>query len=117
MAGLLVLLLCVLQQPSPAGQAWAPGAGAARTGTGGGSGLLTRTSSWKVILGNASKSSDRSSCRAGRFTPAKEKKSLAPWGSERTQPGTLGRGGGVCRGGEAHRGGLQALTGVTSWRV
>lgn len=95
MAGLLVLLLCVLQQPSPVGQAWAPGAGAARTGTGGRSGLLTRTSSWKVILGNASKSSDRSSCRAGRFTPAKEKKSLAPWGGERTQPGTLGRGG-VC---------------------
>lgn len=48
-------------------------------GTRGGRGLLTRASSWKVMFGHLSKSSVRSSCRAGRFAPTKEKKALAPW--------------------------------------
>lgn len=44
----------------------------------GGSGLLTRASSRKVMFGHLSKSSDRSSRSAGRFTPTREKKLLAP---------------------------------------
>lgn len=59
---------------------WSGSGGAVGARDEGGSGLLTRTSSWKVMFGHLSKSSDRSSRSSGRFTPTKEKKPLAPWG-------------------------------------
>lgn len=79
----------------PCSQARALGAEAAR-GAVDGSGLLTWASSRKVMFGHLSKSSDRSSRSAGRFTPIREKKLLAPWGGR-----GLSWGGCTCRGGRA----------------
>lgn len=64
---------------SPGARAEAVWVGSSGSGTQSEGGPLTRTSSWKVISGHLSKSSGRSSRRAGRFAPTKEKKLLAPW--------------------------------------
>lgn len=78
-AGLCALLPRVLQRWSPDGSG--PGVlGGGRLGGDLGPRLLTRTSSRKSMLCRASKSRRRSSRRAGRLVPTREKKLPAPWG-------------------------------------